>query len=81
MRLNRRMNPSRHIDVQLTLTAGQILNFYRGNAETVVARSLDGRTVHFPAAVLPRLVTPEGVNGIFRLTFDEDNRLADIVPV
>jgi len=69
------MSLCRHIDVWLDLTPEQVLRYYRGGADAVVARSLDGRMVRFPAGVLPRLVTADGVRGRYRLKFDRDHRL------
>jgi hypothetical protein len=75
------MSRCRHIDVRLELTPDEVLHYYHGRVAAVVAQSLDGRTVRFPANILTRLVTTDGVHGVFRLTFDEDNRLTDLVPL
>lgn len=75
------MSRRRHIDVHLVLRPDQVLHYYSGAAGAVLARSLDGRTVSFPADVLPRLVTEQGVNGVYRLVFDDDNRLREVLPL
>ncbi len=60
---------------RLQLTRDEVLRYYRGLAQQVQARSVDGRTVCFPADVLRRHVTPAGVHGIFRLVTDDQHRL------
>lgn len=61
--------------VRLALSRGEVLRYYQGAARAVQAWSTDGRSVQFPAAVLRRHVTPEGVHGLFRLQVDATNRL------
>lgn len=66
------------IDVTLNIDADEFLRVYQGSARDVVARADDGRTLRFPAAILRRFVTREGIVGRFRIDFDEDGRFADI---
>ncbi len=47
------------------------LDYYRGVARNVLARATNGQTVQFPASLLQKFVTPEGVHGRFMLTCDE----------
>jgi hypothetical protein len=58
-------------EFDLNISAEAYLDYYRGIANTVIARSSDGRTVEFPASLLRRFVSPEGVRGRFRLTCDD----------
>jgi hypothetical protein len=60
---------------RLSLTRDEVLRYYEGSARAVQARSTDGRSVQFPAAVLRRHVTPDGVHGTFRMMLDARNRL------
>jgi len=57
------------VDVIIELSAEACLSHYEGRAEQVYTRSLDGLRVVFPATALRRVVTPDGVHGIFRLRF------------
>lgn len=66
------------IDVQLRIAADEYLKLYRGVARTIIAKSTDGRTVRFPAGVLQPFVTHKGVEGLFRIQFDADNRFQSI---
>ncbi len=66
------------IDFTLRLPPEQLLQFYRGQASSVVARLDDGRTLQFPLSAIRRFVTPEGVHGRFRITFDEAQKLVGV---
>lgn len=66
------------IDVVIVLSCETCLAHYEGRVGQVQARSLDGRRVVFPAEALRRVVTRDGVDGIFRLTFSEDGRFRSI---
>lgn len=66
------------IDFTLRLTPEQLLPFYRGEAKSVIARLDDGRTLQFPLTAIRRFVTPEGIHGRFRITFDEHQKLVGV---
>ncbi|WP_026225219.1 DUF2835 domain-containing protein [Teredinibacter turnerae] len=66
------------VEIQLTINADEYLKMYQGRANDVVARSVDGRRVRFPARILQRFVTREGVGGAFVITFDDANRFQSI---
>lgn len=61
-------------EFDLELTPEQFLEYYRGHARTVRARATNGWVVEFPAALLQRFLTPEGIRGRFVLTCDEQFR-------
>ena len=61
--------------VRLCLDKEKVLSHYRGLASRVVTRSIDGRTVQFPASLLRQFVSEDGVNGFFEIRFDDQNRL------
>ena len=64
--------------VKLCLDKEKILSHYRGVASRVVTRSIDGRTVQFPATFLRKFVSEDGVNGFFEICFDDQNRLVSM---
>ncbi|WP_018014650.1 DUF2835 domain-containing protein [Teredinibacter turnerae] len=66
------------VEIQLTINADEYLKMYQGRANDVVARAVDGRRIRFPARILQRFVTREGVSGAFIITFDEANRFRSI---
>jgi hypothetical protein len=69
---------SQQIVVSLTISAQEYLSYYRGAASAVVARSRDGKTVRFPAGLLRRFLTHEGVHGEFVLRYDARNKFVSI---
>ncbi|MBW5800219.1 DUF2835 domain-containing protein [Halomonas elongata] len=66
------------IDVILELSRDACLAHYEGRAGMVHARSLDGRSVAFPAEALRRVVTRDGVHGVFRLYVSPEGRFEGI---
>ena len=69
------------IDVIIHLSVNECLAHYEGQYDNVRTRSVDGRWVVFPAQALKIVVGEEGVHGVFRLTFTEQGRFHDIVPL
>jgi hypothetical protein len=61
--------------VDLTLSRSQLLAYYRGAAQGVVARARSGERVQFPVVLLRPHVEQHGVRGSFRLTVDANRRL------
>lgn len=58
----------------LHVSPDDYLAYYRGEAQHVMVRCLSGLKVQFPASLLQRFVTPEGIHGRFVLTTDEANK-------
>ena len=50
----------------------------QGAVRDVVAHSVDGRRIRFPAMILRPYVTHSGVQGCFQICFDEANRFKTI---
>jgi hypothetical protein len=66
------------IVVNLTIPADEYQRLYQGSAREVVATSVDGRRVRFPAMILRPYVTHVGIRGRFRIVFDENHRFQAI---
>ena len=66
------------IRVSLHISSHQYLNYYKGTADAVVATSVDGRTVRFPARVLRPFLTHDGIEGTFLIRFNEQNKFVGI---
>jgi hypothetical protein len=66
------------IRFSLHISSDDYLTYYRGEAEYVLARSHDGRSVKFPARYLRRFVTHEGIFGEFEIEIDRNNRFKDM---
>ncbi len=62
----------------LRITSDEFLDYYRGTVKHVVAESATGQTVQFPASLLQRFVTPDGIRGEFVLTCDENNKCVEL---
>jgi hypothetical protein len=66
------------ISVALNLRPDEFLAYYRGTARHVVARAENGQTIQFPAAILQRFVTHDGIRGRFVIHVDAQNRFLRI---
>ena len=62
----------------LRISSDQYLDYYRGVVKNVVVRATSGQTVQFPASLLQRFVSPEGIHGDFVLECDDNNKLVGI---
>jgi hypothetical protein len=59
-------------EFQLEITPDEYLDYYRGVLRHVIVESSCGKTVQFPASLLQRFLTPEGIRGNFVLTCDAE---------
>jgi len=62
----------------LDISPDQYLDYYRGTAKSVVARATSGQTVQFPASLLQRFLSPEGIHGDFVLLCDDNHKCIDV---
>lgn len=69
------------IKFTLNIPAHKYKYYYEGAAHHVVATSVDGRNIQFPAHVLRPFVTHNGVAGVFVIHYDEHNRFVGIEKV
>jgi hypothetical protein len=58
----------------LHISSEQYLDYYRGTVKSVVARAVGGQTVQFPASLLQRYVSPDGIHGHFVLICDDNHK-------
>ena len=65
-------------EFHLQISSEQYLDYYRGEVRSVVARTADGQTVQFPASLLQRFVTHDGIYGSFILTCDDQFKNAEM---
>jgi len=59
----------------LNISGDEMHRYYSGTATTVQAVAMDGRTVNFSASHLRRFVTLSGVKGLFKMVFDNQQRM------
>ena len=69
---------SRQLHVVLNIPANVIHSYYSGTVREVVATTLDGRVVRFPANILRPFVTHDGVQGEFAIEFDANHKFVAI---
>ena len=67
-----------HLIVPLHISHDDYLSWYNGSVNMVVAETVDGKRVQFPANILRPFVTHDGVKGTFAIYFDEKNKFKDI---
>jgi len=68
----------RELRFRLHLSRNEALRYYRGLASTVVVRAETGQTLSFPAQHIRPFVNAAGVNGLFKIRFDNTNKLESI---
>ena len=68
----------REVSFTLSIPADQMLRYYSGAAKSVMVVADQGLKVQFPADLLQRYVTPDGVRGRFAIQFDDNNKIAGI---
>jgi len=63
---------------RLYLSRDEALRYYSGLARTVVVRAETGQTLSFPAHHIRPFIDAVGVNGVFKISFDNNNKLQSI---
>ncbi len=66
------------VTVRLMISPERFQAYYQGAVEYVVAPSIDGRTIQFPARVLRPFVSHQGIQGTFEITFDANLKFHSI---
>ncbi|MFC3679669.1 DUF2835 domain-containing protein [Bacterioplanoides pacificum] len=64
--------------VELAISGDELLRYYNGSARLVSAIASDGRRVQFPASVLQKVVSHDGVYGRFRIDFSQQGKFLGI---
>jgi len=59
----------------LAISAEDYIRYYRGSARHVVVKTDQGKTLKFPANLLQKHVTHDGIHGRFQLEFDQNNKV------
>jgi hypothetical protein len=66
------------IIVDLFISREEWLKLYRGETHTVFATSRDGRSIKFPANILTKYTTQNGVEGSFVIQFTDEGKFQSI---
>jgi hypothetical protein len=67
-----------HYEFHLSISPERYLAYYRGTVKQVVVRCVDGLVIQFPASLLQQHIMPDGINGDFVLTSDDNNKGASL---
>lgn len=70
--------PAQSVFVDLSISSDVYLSYYQGQVKTVSARSIDGRRIQFPASILQKVVTHNGIHGRFAIHFDAAGKFTSI---
>ena len=65
--------------VDLNISPEEYQRMYRGEVSKVLARTLDGRRVQFPADILRSVVSRTGIKGRFSIQYDAQGRFSKII--
>ncbi len=63
------------IRFRLEISAQEYLRYYQGEVDFVRVTIAGGQTIQFPANTLQKHVDQSGVNGSFRIVFDDNNKM------
>ena len=66
------------IIVDIFISRDEWLRIYRGETNTVFATSRDGRSIKFPANILTKYTTQNGIDGSFVIQFDYHGKFQSI---
>lgn len=66
------------VTVRLNISPERFQAYYQGVVEHVVATTIDGRTVKFPARVLRPFLSYQGIQGTFDIAFDANMKFQSI---
>ena len=66
------------IIVDVDISPDEWIKLYQGSATDVHTRARDGRSVRFPARILSRFYLRDGVQGSFRILFDDQRKFVSV---
>ncbi|AMQ87692.1 DUF2835 domain-containing protein [Marinobacter sp. LQ44] len=66
------------IIVDISISPDEWIKLYQGVATDVRTTARDGRSVRFPARILSRFFLKDGIQGSFRILFDNQGKFASI---
>lgn len=62
----------------LDISREEALRYYQGSANSVVVSAENGQRLQFPAEHIRPFIDQKGVQGLFSISFDNDNKLTEI---
>ncbi len=58
----------------LSILPDQYIAYYQRSVNNVSVVAFDGRRIQFPAKLLQKFVTHHGIQGVFEMEFDDQNK-------
>ncbi len=68
----------RTVIVDIFISADEFVKQYQFSGAVVATYSRDGRSVQFPANILQRFISHTGIDGSFRIQFDDSGKFIQI---
>jgi hypothetical protein len=59
----------------LNVSREEALRYYKGTASAVIVTTTNGQKVQFPAQHIRPFIEQSGIQGQFKIQFDQDNKL------
>jgi hypothetical protein len=72
---------ARSMRFNLSVSAEKYLAYYKGHASSIHVRSIENKSIRFPANAVRKFLTHEGIHGLFEIQFDENNKLIQVVKI
>lgn len=66
------------IRFRLAISAQEYLRYYQGEVDSVRVEIIGGKSFQFPANALQKHVDKSGVNGSFRIVFDDNHKMVSM---
>ena len=62
----------------IKISPEQYLAYYQRSVNNVSVVATDGRRIQFPARLLQKFVTHDGIEGTFEMEFDDQHKLIEL---
>jgi len=69
----------KQIIIDISITKDEWMKIYRGETNLVNATSRDGRSIQFPANILSKYTTHNGIKGSFVINFNDAGKFQSII--
>jgi len=66
---------ARELHFTMKLSRDEAMKYYQGTAKAVIVTAHNGQRIQFPAQHIRSFIDHLGVNGVFKIEFDANNKL------
>lgn len=67
--------------ISLSISPNELLKYYQGAAQVVVAQATTGQRIQLPVSILRPFVSPLGIQGSFKIQYAENGKLSEIIRI